>query len=119
VNAYSNGLIKIVWNTSGFSLGIESQKKDLLPALKYHLYIKKNSKNNGFKLLEAQIISYRSEENPKEIAANSAILKMIVEKDDEDISYIFEMSRRDLGDLAEKLAGWKETMDSIEKEGEI
>lgn len=164
VNAYSDGLLKIVWNTSGFSLGVDPQKKDLLPELKEkefveyvfsiikivahltegkegmgipeddlkiakeiyakesdlknHLYIKKNSKINCFKLLETQIISYRNEENPKEIAANSAILKMIAEKDDEDISSIFEISKRDLGELIEKLAGLKEMMDSIEKERE-
>ena len=34
VNAYSDGLLKIVWNTSGFSLGVDPQKKDLLPELK-------------------------------------------------------------------------------------
>ena len=164
VNAYSDGLLKIVWNTSGFSLGVDPQKKDLLPELKEkefveyvfsivkiiahlaedkegtgipegdlkiakeiyakesdlknHLYIKKNSKINCFKLLETHIISYRNEENPKEIAANSAILKMIAEKDDEDISSIFEISKRDLGELIEKLAGLKEMMDSIEKERE-
>lgn len=164
VNAYSDGLLKIVWNTSGFSLGVDPQKKDLLPELKEkefveyvfsivkiiaqlaedkegtgipeddlkiakeiyakesdlknHLYIKKNSNINCFKLLETQIISYRNEENPKEIAANSAILKMIAEKDDEDISSIFEISKRDLGELIEKLAGLKEMMDSIEQERE-
>lgn len=102
VNAYSDGLLKIVWNTSGFSLGVDPQKKDLLPELKEkefveyvfsivkiiaqlaedkegtgipeddlkiakeiyakesdlknHLYIKKNSKINCFKLLETQIM---------------------------------------------------------------
>ena len=50
--------------------------------LKNHLYIKRNSKINCFKLMESQIISYRSEENPKDIEANAAILKMVTEKDD-------------------------------------
>lgn len=165
INAYNSGLLKIVWNTSGFSLGIDPKKKDLLPELKEkefveyvfsiikivaslaedkeiegvseddlttakdiygkegdlknHLYVKKNSKINCFKLLETQIISYRSEENPKKVAANSAFLKIVAEKDDKDISYIFEISKRDLGELIEKLAGLKETMDSIEKGEEI
>ncbi len=34
INAYNSGLLKIVWNTSGFSLGIDPKKKDLLPELK-------------------------------------------------------------------------------------
>ncbi len=27
LNAYNSGLLKIVWNTSGFSLGIDPQKR--------------------------------------------------------------------------------------------
>ena len=128
LDAYDNNLIKIVWNTSGFSLAIDSKSKNLIPELKdkefidyifsivkividmaendnvedvceadlkvakmiyirekdlkNHLYIKRNSKINCFKLMESQIISYRSEENPKDIEANAAILKMVTEKDD-------------------------------------
>ena len=33
LNAYNNGLFKIIWNTSGFSLGIDSKRKDRLPEL--------------------------------------------------------------------------------------
>jgi len=81
--------------------------------LKNHLYIKKNSMINCFRLLETKIISYRNEEDPKEVDANSAIIKMMMEKDDDDISYTFEISRRDLGDIIDKLIVLKEKMDSI------
>ena len=39
LNAYSRGLLKIVWNTSGFSLGIDQQKRDMLPELKEKKFI--------------------------------------------------------------------------------
>ena len=74
---------------------------------------KENSKINCFRFLRTQIISYRNEENPKEIEANSAIIKMIMENDDDDKSYTFEVSRRDLGDIIEQLIELKEKMDSI------
>ena len=88
---------------------IYAQEKDL----KNHLYIKKNSKINCFRFLRTQIISYRNEENPKEIEANSAIIKMIMENDDDDESCTFEVSRRDLGDIIEQLMELKEKMDNI------
>lgn len=88
---------------------IYAQERDL----KNHLYIKENSKINCFRFLRTQIISYRNEENPKEIEANSAIIKMIMENDDDDKSYTFEVSRRDLGDIIEQLIELKEKMDSI------
>ena len=88
---------------------IYKQEKDL----KNHLYIKKNSKINCFRFLRTQIISYRNEENPKEIEANSAIIKMIMENDDDDESCTFEVSRRDLGDIIEQLMELKEKMDNI------
>lgn len=159
LDAYNSGLLKIVWNTSGFSLGIDSKRKELLPELKEkefidyvfsiikivislaedksveeiqekdletakviynqekdlknHLYIKRNSKINCFKLLESQIISYRNDENPKEIEANSTIIKMLMEKDDEELSYTFEISRRDLGNIIDDLIKLKEKLDSI------
>lgn len=81
--------------------------------LENHLYIKRNSKINCFKYLESQIISYRNEENPKEIDVNSSIVKIMTEMDDEDISYTFEISRRDLGNLIDNLIELKEKMDSI------
>lgn len=159
LSAYQDGLLKIVWNTSGFSLGIAPQKEYVIPELKKqefvdyafsiikivmdlaenkenedvlesdleiakiiygqekdlinHLYVKRNSKINCFKLLESQIISYRNRENPRKIEANSAVLKMILEKDDDDTSYTFEISRRDLGDVIDQLIELKEKMDSI------
>lgn len=162
LNAYNNGLFKIIWNTSGFSLGIDSKRKDRLPELneknfieyafsiikivadmaedfidedvskedleiakeifnherdlKNHLFIKKNSKINCFKLLETQIISYRNDENPKEIAVNSAIIKMMLEKDDEDKSFSFEISQRDLNEIIDKLTELNEKMACIIEE---
>lgn len=159
LNTYHSGLLKIVWNTSGFSIGIDPKSKDLIPEMKEkefidyafsiiklvaglaedkrtadaletdmetakeiydqekdlrdHLYIKRNSKLNCFKLLESQLISYRNEENPKEIEANSAIIKIIMEKDDENMSFAFEISRRDLGNLIDNLIKLKEKIDSI------
>ncbi len=159
LNAYQNGLLKIVWNTSGFSLGIDPKRKKLIPQvnekgfidyafsiikivadlaenkdmedvtekdletakviydqekdLKDHLYVKRNSKIDCFKLLEGQIIGYRSEENPKEIEVNSAIIKITTEKDDEDVSFTFEISGRDLGDMIDYLVELKEKIDSI------
>ncbi|MDE5780615.1 MAG: hypothetical protein K2I03_03955, partial [Lachnospiraceae bacterium] len=132
LNAYNGGVLKIVWTTFGFSLGIDSKRKEQMTELKEkefvdyafsivkivvdlaeekeledipeedletakviynqekdlkdHLYIKRNSKINCFKLLESQIISYRNEENPKEIEVNSAIIKIVTEKDDDDVS---------------------------------
>ena len=159
LSAYNNNLFKIVWNTSGFSLGIDPKKKDIFPELKEkkfieyafsiikivadmaedtvsvdisedemkvareiynhekdlrnHLFVKRNSKIKCFRLLETQIISYRNDENPKEIEVNSAIIKLMLEKDDDDISYAFEISRRDLDEIIDNLIELKEKMDSI------
>ena len=159
LNAYNEGIFKILWNTSSFSIGVDHRRKDMfselkdekfkkyiiyiisivkemaedkeienLPKddlkvakeisaqekdLKNHLYIKENSKINCFRLLKTQIISYRNEENPKEIEPNSAIIKMIMENEDNDESYTFEVSRRDLEDIIEQLIELKEKMDSI------
>ena len=159
LRAYSSGLLKIIWNTTGFSIGIDPKRKDAVPELrekdfidyafsiikivvdlaeekelkgipdcdletakkiyeresdlKDHLYIKRNSKINCFKLLESQIISYRNEEDPKKTDANSAIIKLVTEKDDEDVSWAFEISRRDLGELINNLAELKEKIDAV------
>lgn len=159
INAYNRGVLKIVWTTFGFTLGIDSKRKEQITELKEkefvdyafsiikivmdmaenkeiedisekdleiakiiynkekdlknHLWIKQNSKINCFKLLESQIISYRNEENPKEIEVNLAIIKIVAEKDDDDISYSFEISRRDLGDVIDKLIELEEKMDTI------
>ena len=88
---------------------IYKQEKDL----KTHLYIKRNTKIHCFKRLESQIISYRKEENPKEIEADSAIIRMLIEKEDEDTSCVFEISRRDLGEMIDYLTELKEKLDSI------
>lgn len=159
LNAYKNGLFKIVWKTSGFSLAIDLEKKKMFPELKEkkfieyafsiikivadiaeknvdgniseedmnvareiynhekdlknHLFVKKNSKISCFRLLETQIISYRNDENPKEIEVNSAIIKMLLEKDEDDTSCVFEVSQRDLEEIINKLTELKEKMDSI------
>ena len=159
LNAYKNDLFKIVWNTSGFSLGIDPKKKEHFPALKEkkfieyafsiiriiadmaednvdediseddlnvakeiynlekdlknHLFIKRNSKINCFKFLETQIVSYRNDENPQKIEVNSAIIKMLFEKDDEDSSCTFEVSKRDLEVIIDKLTELKDKMDII------
>ena len=39
LNAYNNDLFKIIWNTSGFSLGIDSKRKDNFPELKEKKFI--------------------------------------------------------------------------------
>lgn len=160
LQAYNSGVLKIVWNTAGFSLGVDPKRKEEIPELKEqkfidyafsviksvmdlaedkelseneekdievakkiysqesdlksHLYIKRNSKVNCFKLLESQIISYRNEENPKEIETSSSIIRITTEKDDEDVSYSFEISKRDLSAVIEHLIDLKEKMDSIE-----
>lgn len=75
--------------------------------------LKKNSKIKCFRLLETQIISYRNDKNPKEIEANSAIIKLMLEKDDDDISEAFEISRRDLDEIIDNLIELKDKMDSI------
>lgn len=159
LDAYHNNLFKIVWNTSGFSLGIDPKKRKMFPELKEkefieyafsiikivadiaedkvsedisedelkiareiynlendlrnHLFIKRNSKINCFRLLETQIISYRNDENPREIEASSAIVKVIAEKDDDDISYAFEISQRDLDEILDNLIELKEKMESL------
>lgn len=159
LNAYKRGLLKIIWSTSGFSLGIDSNRKESIPELrdkefveyvfsiikrvaeladgregrnipeedlevakviyeseydlKNHLYIKKHSKISCFKLLESQIISYRDDENPKETAAVSAILKLMTENGDDEKSSSFEVSSRDLDDIIKALTMLKEKMDSL------
>ncbi len=159
LNAYDSGLLKIIWNTSGFSLGIDPGRKESIPELKQkefidyafsivkivmalaedkdvshisendleiaktiylqendlknHLYIKRNSKINCYKLLESQIISYRNEENPQKIEANSAIIKVMAEENDEDSSYTFEISKRDLGNMIDNLIELKKKIDLI------
>ncbi len=159
LNAYYNKLFKIVWNTSGFSLGVDAKRKNMFPELKEkhfidyafsiirividlaegkvdegvseedlkiaeeiyeheddlknHLFIKKNSKIDCFRLLETQIISYRNDEDPREIEVNSAVVKMMLEKDDNDTSFTFEISRRDLDEIIGKLTELREKMDSI------
>ena len=63
--------------------------------------------------LECQIISYRNDKNPKETDADSALIKIITEKDDKDSSVSFEISRRDLGEVITYLEEIKAKMDRI------
>lgn len=160
LNAYQDGVFKIVWSPSGFSLAIDSRAKELIPEfkeedfveyafsiikmvinlaeeketnesnqedsetarmifdkesdLKNHLYIKRNSKIDCFKLLEYEIISHRNEDTPDKIEATSAILKLVIEKKDDEKSYSFEASSRDLEDIIEKLTTLKEKIDMIQ-----
>ena len=159
LNAYQNGVFKVIWSTSGFSMAIDSKKKEMIPEikeedfveyafsiikmvidlaeekktnekyegdlkiaqiifdkehdLKNHLYIKRNSKIDYFKLLEYEIISHRSEDNPTDIEATSAIIKMVIEKEDDETTYVFETSKRDLEDIIDKLVELKEKIDVI------
>ena len=57
--------------------------------LKNHLFIKRNSKIDCFKLLEYELIAHRSEEKPINIEANSAILKIVTV-----ISWLYALKSR-------------------------
>lgn len=59
------------------------------------------------------MIAHRSEENPINIEANSAILKIVTEKNDIETSHTFEISRRDLDDMLNKLVELKEKIDVL------
>ena len=141
--AYLDGVLKIIWSGSGFSMAVDSKQRKLIPEineedfverdvgksngdletaklifqkehdLRNHLYIKKNSKIDCFKLLEYDVISHRNEEDPGKIEATSVILKMVIEKDNEEKIYSFETSQRDLEDMIDKLVGLKEKLDAI------
>lgn len=159
LSAYQNGILKIIWSESGFSMMIDPKRKDMFSQvkeddfvdyafsiikmvidlaeereideknadklevakiifdkeqdLKNHLYIKRNSKIDCFKLLEYEIISHRSKENPINIEASSAILNMVVDEKNNEATYIFEVSRRDLEDIINKLIELKEKIDTI------
>lgn len=159
IDAYYNGIFKIVWSVSGFSIAIDSKRKELLPEvkeeefvdyafsiikmvinlaenkdiekyeecdfeiakkiyeneydLKNHLCVKKNSKMECFKLLEYEIISHRNAENPVNIEVNSIIIKVMTEKDDDENAYSFELSRRDLEDIIDRLIEIREKMNIL------
>ncbi len=34
LNAYQNGVFKVIWSTSGFSMAIDSKKKEMIPEIK-------------------------------------------------------------------------------------
>ena len=34
LNAYNEGIFKILWNTSSFSIGVDHRRKDMFPELK-------------------------------------------------------------------------------------
>ena len=159
LEAYNAGIFKIVWSSSGFTMALDSKRKELIPEindeefvdyafsiiktvidladgreiaeektqdleiaqlifekeydLKNHLFIKRNSKIDCFKLLEYELIAHRSEEKPINIEANSAILKIVTEKNDMEDSHAFEISRRDLDAMINKLMELKEKMDDL------
>ena len=46
--------------------------------------------------------------------ATSAIVKMIIEKEDDETTYAFETSRRDLENIIDKLVELKEKIDIIQ-----
>lgn len=81
--------------------------------LRNHLYIKRNSKLDCFKLLEYEIISHRNEEDPQKIESASAIIKLAAESEGGENICTFEASRRDLKDIIDKLIELKEKMDMI------
>lgn len=31
LNAYQNGVLKIIWSTSGFSMAVDSNRKEMIP----------------------------------------------------------------------------------------
>ena len=157
LDSYNAGIFKIVWSSSGFTIAVDSKRKELIPEvndeefidyafsvikividladgretaeekerdlevarlifekeydLKNHLFIKRNCKTDCFKLLEYELIAHRSEENPINIEANSVILKIVTEKNDAENSHAFEISRRDLEDMINKLVELKEKID--------
>ncbi|WP_300714816.1 hypothetical protein [uncultured Acetatifactor sp.] len=39
LNAYNKGLLRIIWSTSGFSLGIETEKRDFIPELSEKAFV--------------------------------------------------------------------------------
>ncbi|NBJ91238.1 hypothetical protein [Parablautia muri] len=93
---YAFSIIRMVADLAEGKSTEDALEKDLETAseiyarendLKNHLYVKRNSKINCFKHFESQIISYRNEENPKEIAVNSAIVRVMTEMEDEEIPY--------------------------------
>lgn len=158
LDAYNKSLIKIIWSTSGFSLGIDSKSKDLIPEfkendfvsyafsiikivvsiaegkeiknepidieiaqkiyqkeydLKNHLYIKKNSTIDSYKMLEYEIISHRNKDNPNIIEADSAVIKMVTERGKNETTYIFEISKRDIRDIIAVLTELSDRIDII------
>lgn len=159
LEAYNTGIFKIVWSSSGFTMAVDSKRKELIPEindeefvdyafsiikmvidladgreiaeektrdlelarlifekeddLRNHLFIKRNSKMDCFKLLEYELIAHRSEENPINIEANSAIVRIVTEKNDMEDSHAFEISRRDLNAMINKLMELKEKIDIL------
>ncbi|HBA47193.1 MAG TPA: hypothetical protein DCZ91_05235 [Lachnospiraceae bacterium] len=39
LNVYNKGLLRIIWSTSGFSLGVDADKRDLIPELNKREFI--------------------------------------------------------------------------------
>ena len=58
--------------------------------------------------------SHRNEDNPISIEVTSAIVKMVIEKGDDESTYTFETSMRDLEDIIAKLVEIKEKIEMIQ-----
>ena len=137
LNAYNAGILKIVWSASGFTIAVDSKRKELIPEVNDEEFVdyafsvikkvidladgreeaeEKEQDLETARLifdLEADLIAHRSEENPINIEANSAILKIVTEKNDIETSHTFEISRRDLDDMLNKLVELKEKIDVL------
>ena len=141
LNAYKRGLLRIIWSTSGFSLGIDSNRKESIPELRDKEFVEyvfsiikivieladgregQNIPEEDLEVakvvyecehdLKNQIIGYRDDENPKVTTAVSAILKLMTENGDDEESRSFEVSSRDIDDIIKTLTALKEKMDSL------
>ena len=81
--------------------------------LENHLYIKKNNVADSFKRMEYEIVSHRNSDKPDIIEANSAIIKIISEKDDDEITHVFEVSKRDIRDIVDIFTELNDKMNTI------
>lgn len=72
--------------------------------LKNHLYIKKHATIECFKVFEYEIVSHMDIDNPTDIAASAAIIKIDTDLQDKDEKLIFEITRRDLKAFIAKLS---------------
>lgn len=81
--------------------------------LKNHLYIKKHASVECFKVFEYEIVSHMNNDDPTEIAASSAIIKIDADLQDKEEKLIFEISRRDVKELITKLTELDQKLDLL------